>query len=212
MNKIIYIDNKFETDNSFLNSNLSYSELKLYDSKKTNKARYDFLIGRIALKKAYESLNKSKKKYNLIDIKYKKSKAPYINNNTYCSISHSNEKALCAISSKPIGVDIELIKNRKIELLEYICVDSEIKLFKNKNKLTQIWSIKEAVLKALETGFKINPKEILIKEKLNNSTFKVLSKGKAWIVYSRKKENFFIAIAHEIKYWNGKKFKIYRYK
>ena len=66
----------------------------------------------------------------------------------YFSISHTENLVVCAVSDKPVGIDIEKIMpyddrfcRRIANAKEYDYID------KNGEKLTEIWTLKEAVIK-----------------------------------------------------------------
>ncbi len=74
----------------------------------------------------------------------------------YFSISHSGDFAAVAIGEKEIGIDIEHLKNPTEKLIDRVCSEEEKNLIfssENKEKIfTEIWTKKEAYLKALGTG------------------------------------------------------------
>ena len=73
-------------------------------------------------------------------------------------LSHSNNHAILAISTKFIGVDLELIKNRNFDIhMEYCFSNHQIFRVENSdNKLIEfykIWTLKEAQIKLLILDF-----------------------------------------------------------
>ncbi len=72
------------------------------------------------------------------------------------SISHSGDFLALAISDKEIGIDIEKIRHAKESLVNRVCTKNEKdEIFSNEKpdvKFTEIWTRKEAYLKALGTG------------------------------------------------------------
>ncbi len=74
----------------------------------------------------------------------------------YFSLSHSGDFLALAISSGDVGIDIEKIREAKESLVNRVCCENEKKkIFSDKNpdkKFTEIWTRKEAYLKALGTG------------------------------------------------------------
>ncbi len=77
---------------------------------------------------------------------------PYI----YFSLSHSGEFVALAISDKEIGIDIEKLRPAKENLVNRVCSQNEIDAItfsENPHiKFTEIWTKKEAYLKALGSG------------------------------------------------------------
>ena len=76
--------------------------------------------------------------------------------NIYFSISHSGDFVAVATNENEVGIDIELMKIPTEKLIERICCENEktfIASSENKEKaFTEIWTKKEAYLKALGTG------------------------------------------------------------
>ena len=73
--------------------------------------------------------------------------------NVHFNISHSGELVICAVSDKPIGVDIEEIKNIKDTLIDYVCTADEKEYVSgNKERFFEIWTAKEAYFKCTGTG------------------------------------------------------------
>ncbi len=72
------------------------------------------------------------------------------------SLSHSEDYIALAISEKEVGIDIEKIREARQKLIEKVCAENEIKrIFSSENPhaaFTEIWTRKEAYLKALGTG------------------------------------------------------------
>ena len=68
----------------------------------------------------------------------------------YISLSHSGDYAVCAVSSFPIGVDIEKKRYVNPKLINKICVnDAERGYATDTQSLLTLWSVKEACFKAL---------------------------------------------------------------
>ena len=74
----------------------------------------------------------------------------------YFSLSHSGNFLALAISDRDVGIDIERIRQAKEDLVRRVCCENEISLiFSSENPdeaFTEIWTKKEAYLKALGTG------------------------------------------------------------
>ena len=74
----------------------------------------------------------------------------------YFSLSHSGNFVALAISDKEVGIDIEKFRPAKENLINRICSQNEIDAIslskKTHIKFTEIWTKKEAYLKALGTG------------------------------------------------------------
>lgn len=93
-------------------------------------------------------------------------KPQWENISSFFNITHSENMVACAYGyDKNIGIDIELIKNYNIDMFAEILTLKEYEQLKKSNnivKLIQIWTIKEAVLKADGRGFYADPQKIVI--------------------------------------------------
>ena len=128
---------------AFSNDNyLSTSEIKKCKYTKNSSRYFDWILGRSALKKVFEHLNKS------IDVT--KISFP----NEYFSISHTKD---CAVaigilnnceSSNGVGIDLEL--NRKVDVkhTRYYLSKYESDLVNSNDDLLRLWTVKEALFKA----------------------------------------------------------------
>lgn len=76
--------------------------------------------------------------------------------NIHFSLSHSKNMLALGIDTSPIGIDIEHIRKADEKLIDRVCSENERKLIfssENPDKVfTEIWTRKEAFLKALGTG------------------------------------------------------------
>ena len=86
------------------------------------------------------------------------------------SLSHSHDHAFCACSTGdiPLGVDLEWIEPRGMEMVEDFFTPSEIRQVlmldePDRSRLvTLIWSCKEAVLKAHSIGLRVDTRSVEI--------------------------------------------------
>jgi 4'-phosphopantetheinyl transferase len=88
--------------------------------------------------------------YSDFDLHYDQDGKPHLKDNLFISISHSFEFSAIAISDKPIGIDIELAKEKVLKIasrfmdishLEGLSEEEQIR------KATVVWGIKESVFK-----------------------------------------------------------------
>jgi 4'-phosphopantetheinyl transferase EntD len=122
--------------------------------------RIDFLYGRFLLKKTLQQiLNTSAEDFAVV---YIDSKPAVIHKGTiyYCSLTHSTNYVGCAVSTTSWpGIDVEEVKSRSNEFLNYIANPQELKsllaFFLDVHIGTIIWNIKEA-------AFKADPKQRMI--------------------------------------------------
>lgn len=72
------------------------------------------------------------------------------------NMSHCREAALCAVSDKPVGVDVESIGRYKETLARYTMNDDELALIQQADRpevaFIRLWTQKEALLKLAGTG------------------------------------------------------------
>lgn len=99
--------------------------------------------------------------------------------NVKFNISHSEEVVVCAISDKPVGIDVEMIRPIGTSILRKLCTDIDLKyIFGNDTKTNnipsdfndqqlyrfyEVWTAKEAYFKCIGTGIK-NSKSISMDE------------------------------------------------
>ncbi len=79
------------------------------------------------------------------------------------SISHSKNIAVCAISDKPVGIDIEFIRDVNLNIAKRQFAPDEIRYVFEKWDLTkqrffEVWTRKEAYVKLLGKGVSYFPK------------------------------------------------------
>lgn len=68
------------------------------------------------------------------------------------NVSHSGEIAVLAIAKKPVGVDIEKIKDYNKNILSKIASNQEIERTKSNGDFAVLWTLKESLLKCTGTG------------------------------------------------------------
>lgn len=81
------------------------------------------------------------------------------------SLSHSKNVALCAISDKPIGADVEVPRNISPSLVSYTMNESEQEQINTSSNPTMqflhFWTRKEALLKLTGEGIRNDMKNVL---------------------------------------------------
>lgn len=74
------------------------------------------------------------------------------------NLSHSGDKAMCIIGSRPCGCDIERKRDIDLKLSERFFAPSEDEYIRNseepENSFFRIWTLKESFIKATGEGFK----------------------------------------------------------
>ena len=104
-------------------------------------------------RKGYLAIRKLLKSHNIQPLthKYDKNGAPYLTDGRHLSISHSKDLAVIAISSKPVGIDLEYFHEKIVRIApRFLDLKESSDLKKNKDihYLSQIWTAKEALYKA----------------------------------------------------------------
>lgn len=99
--------------------------------------------------------------------------------NVEFNISHSEEMVVCAISDKPVGIDVEMIRPIGTNILRKLCTDIDLEYIFGNDTITnnipcnfddqqlcrfyEVWTAKEAYFKCIGTGIK-NLKSISMDE------------------------------------------------
>ena len=131
---------------------------------KSESRQIQFALGRIALRSLLS--NELRLKPSEIPLIIEKSGRLSLQNSAKSlSLAHSGQHALAAVSSDRSGVDIETIRQKPPELLDYILGEREKQHIHSldlpeAHRLFVCWTLKEAVLKATGTGLRRSPKKV----------------------------------------------------
>lgn len=111
---------------------------------------YDYIIGRMLLKKGLKTFNID---HNLEDIKFSPNGKPYLPG-IHFNISHTKGLVVCAISKRhPIGIDVEYKRNIELEDFTSFFSKREWSEIHSANDPTdaflKFWTRKESIIKAL---------------------------------------------------------------
>jgi len=125
-------------------------------------------------RKGYLAIRKLLKSYNIDPLihKYDKNGAPYLTDGRHLSISHTKDVAAIAISSQPVGIDLEPYQEKIIRIAPrflHVKESSDLKKNKDIHYLSQIWTAKEALYKAFRKPGLNFSKQILIDPLEDNS-------------------------------------------
>ena len=81
------------------------------------------------------------------------------------NMSHCREAALCVLSDRPVGVDVESIRSYSESLARYTMNDEEMLLILQARRpeveFTRLWTLKEAVVKRSGEGIRNDMKHVL---------------------------------------------------
>ncbi len=107
------------------------------------------------------------KEFNIAtdDIRFRvgKNGKPYTDSApVHFSISHSKNIAVCAISDKPVGIDIEFVKDVNLNIAKRLFAPDELQyVFEkwdlSKRRFFEIWTRKEAYVKLIGKGISYFP-------------------------------------------------------
>ena len=93
----------------------------------------------------------------------------------FFNLSHCKEAAICAISDKPIGVDVESVRAFNDSLVRYTMNDDEVREIETADDravaFIRLWTMKEATLKLQGTGISNEMKQVLQQKGLEFETF-----------------------------------------
>jgi 4'-phosphopantetheinyl transferase len=143
-----------------------------------------------------------------VELVYNEFKRPYLKGRSeHISISHSHQwLAISLHKTEETGVDVEMIREKVINIKHKFCCDEELAFAKNDiDKLTLLWACKEAI-------YKVHGKKELEFKKIKVDEFEVSAQGelngcihfdshlRAYKLMYRKFEGYFLAlIAHEVR-------------
>ena len=81
------------------------------------------------------------------------------------NLSHSGQIAACAVSDRPVGIDIEEKRYFDEKLIQYVFLEPEITWIETHFEdadvgYTALWTMKESLMKYWGTGISLGPKKI----------------------------------------------------
>lgn len=101
---------------------------------------------------------------NNVELQYNQYDKPFLagKEDIYFNISHSGKMVVCAISDRPIGVDIEEKQHFENDVIKNIYNENEIiyisKYYADKDcGYTELWTIKESIMKYYGSGLSLDP-------------------------------------------------------
>lgn len=182
---VFYYDNAYSKMVSWMflyKRYLNYPEKQYFDSLDSPDKQKEFLISRIAVKDAVREFirkNEEVYRYYPIEIFLRKNEAgkPFVEGSeelekTHISLAHKGKESVAVASAKPVGIDMEQIRERDASFMNHSFTEKELKLLDEKDVpewSTRFWVAKEAYSKMLGTGLQGNPKRYEI-EKIEEET------------------------------------------
>ena len=134
---------------------------------------------------------------------YRENGAPFLTDGRYLSVSHAHAFAAIAVSKRPIGIDIENYREKILCIAPRFLHPKENRIDLNAKAiplLTQIWTAKEAIYKALQISglnfskhIQINPFEP--NEKKGTATIQLKNGAKKMNLWFLHFENYCATVA-----------------
>lgn len=130
----------------------------------------------------------------------KKNNKPHISNHKdlFCSVSDSKDVIFVALCEDfQIGVDVEFLRPRKKDLLEYCCNENELRILKEIYKKpinleTVMWSLKESVQKSDQI---ISEPKYYIVISSEKNTLNVKKDDSVWISSMFERDGYIFSIS-----------------
>ena len=120
----------------------------------------------------------------------------------YClSITHTEARAVAAVAERAIGVDLERIRPRRPDLHRFLLHPDEYDLLDvlasdRTSALILCWTLKEATLKAMRTGFRCSPKDVRLDVDLAASSVAAHVQGRRWPLGFEQCDGCYLAVAY----------------
>ena len=160
----------------YLNDDISHFDFEaalplLSDQRREQALKFKHEQGRKTCAAAYLLLCEGlHKEYGLTDkpvFEYGEHGKPFIvgHPEIHFNISHCREAVLCVVSDKPVGADVESIREYNESLVHYTMNDDEQALIYSSPRpdvaFIRLWTMKEAVLKLSGEGIRNDMKTVL---------------------------------------------------
>lgn len=156
--------------------------------------RYKHLAGQREGTAAFLLLQQAlREEYGIQDVppfSYHANGKPYLAEYTHLhfNLSHCHTAVLCAISSQPVGVDVEHIRTARPDLLRYTMnQDEQQQILASAHPdltFTKLWTRKEALLKLTGEGVGSNMHDILLPDRLQQQGISITTVEGLNCVYS----------------------------
>ena len=94
------------------------------------------------------------------NIEYEENGKPQIQG-IFFNLSHSQDMVVCAVSEKPVGCDVEKVKEANLKIAERFFSDREVKYLKSFDEKSRgdvffrIWTMKESYMKMTGEGMRL---------------------------------------------------------
>ncbi len=122
----------------------------------------------------------------------------------YLSIAHGSTEthtvAAAATSPRPVGVDLEVVRPRRADLYRFILHPDEVGVLgavPHEHDAAQVllWTLKEAALKAMRTGFRVSPKALRFAAPPADGSAVLRRGAETWHLRYAERDGCFLAVA-----------------
>jgi 4'-phosphopantetheinyl transferase len=104
----------------------------------------------------------------------------------FFNLSHCKEAVACAVSRRPVGIDVESVREYKESLARYTMNGDELSQILSAKcpdvAFIRLWTMKEARLKLTGEGISRDMKQVLVGDDHNYTTVECLEKGYVYTV------------------------------
>ena len=144
--------------------------LPLVDEQRRNEAlHYKHVFGQFTCLKSWLMLKELLKPLGITDLKmdFNEHGKPFLTHyrDVHFNLSHCKEAAICVISDRPVGVDVESVRSYNDSLVRYTMDDDEVREIEAAEDravaFIRLWTMKEAALKLEGTGISKDMKLVL---------------------------------------------------
>lgn len=84
----------------------------------------------------------------------------------YVNLSHSGKYAVCAVSDKPVGIDIQICGKPDMEIAKRFFAPDEVEYLENGGDFFEIWVKKESFVKAVGKGLGMSLQSFSVLDKI----------------------------------------------
>jgi 4'-phosphopantetheinyl transferase len=181
---------------------LSAEERVRADGFLRGKRRQEFILGRAAARMLLSERMEVNPKNVVLEVA-ESGAIDVVDSELHISIAHSGDHAVAAAAPRYVGVDIETIAPRHVDLHRYMLHPNEYHLIDTlplDRERAQIlcWTLKEAVLKGMREGLRYSPKKLQLRIDMDRSAAAVETEnGRNWNVFFEEWDAYYVAVAVE---------------
>ncbi|MGI9174565.1 MAG: 4'-phosphopantetheinyl transferase family protein [Rhodothermales bacterium] len=120
----------------------------------------------------------------------------------HLSIAHTEEYAVVAAAERDIGVDLERIVPRRPDLYRFLFYPEDYPLFEaleldRAHAHVLCWTLKEATLKAMRTGFRRSPKDVRLSINTAAQSARAQVDGRRWQLQFEERSGCYLTVAYD---------------